>query len=379
MSTDLEDRVRAALAHRAEHTTVGSAGLADVVPASRRRPGSPRAWLTVAAAVVMLVAGLVAFETLRVDDAAEPPATPSPTTVMGPLALDLDSLRTGPAPVPSADHLIVDAAALPAGWSLSDASGFTTLTFDGSPFGSIYRARLHGPDGRSYDVSVSSPPQIATEPAGSGLAVDGRPAVYENSALRWQLDDDHTVTLVGAPSADSADALAAAQALRWTTGVLPVEPVTGAAQLGDDTRLAGTLDGVGWVADVDPGPLRTIYVSIGSGGGATSGIENDRLSQPDDSPQSGVSTGIAAAPGHGGVVFGIAPPAVAAVRVQTGDTTIAVTATYQRAAESYFAVPVPGGLTVSRLELVDGTGAVVGSVTIPELPPLLGGGYGGLH
>ena len=206
---------------------------------------------------------------------------------------------------------------------------------------------------------------------------------------RWRLPSGLTVGLAADDDSNSADEnapntgdlLAIAESLAFTTVAEPPsttidEDTPPEDRLVGEPQIAGTLDGVPWSAQVDPGALRTMFVYVD--GRRNSGFENDRLSQPSDLPAAGPGEiSLSGIDGSGAIIFGYTSPEVDRILVRRTDGQAALLPVFGRDLESYFAIPVPDGLTIETITFLTGDGLPYRVATIPPLPAGLGGTYGG--
>lgn len=412
MTVELEDRLRRAFAHRAEHTSPDAAvaraeGLGrdavvvEIARADRHgrsgrsdrdgRGRSGRRLALVGAAAAMVVGAVVLAQRIQtpLDEASPPasvPAEPAAATASR-MALSLDDRRVLPADdsgVP-ADRYVLDPASVPDGWtvderamSLLDPTGVA----DGDPVDYLYAATLTGPDGAEVTMFIRRGPDDAAG-TGEGVgSIDGATARRSDgggAAVSWQPDPDITAMVQGSSSV--AELVSFADSLEYrrvgTFASSGEEPAAEDARRTNqvNVQFAGTLSGRPWAVEVDPGPLRTMWSSLD--GRWSGGVENDRQSQPNDSPVVSISNNLDATPGVGVVVYGYGPPTLTSVVATLADGSTVSFPTYQRELEAYFAVPIPVGVRVTTLSYL--AGHEVRSVAeVPEFPSDLGGGYGGL-
>ena len=425
MSVDLEDRLRAALAHRADQTEIGhfgdplarSAGHStDRTPHELDVAGAPsRPRIDRARAVVALGAAAALVATVVVVAQRRPPTSderlPSATAITAdtadtpdsivapadraigadvaltdPTALDLDGYRVLPATRPTPRTFTVLAIdALPAGWTARVTGAFTLIDLSQTTFpgtgGYKYDVAVVDGDGRSFQLTVTSEDFFAGAPVTTtGDLIDGSPVEVRTGAsgeIGWRTPDGaHASLWSEGASVESLTEMA--QSLPITTvDQLPDAvsddagvPATGEPQLG------GTIAGRPWGASISPGPLRTMFVHVD--GRLLGGFENDRLSQPDDVAIVGMGeTTLGALPGVGAIAFGSAAASATGVIATLADGTTVSFPTFQRDLEAFWAVPIPTGVSVVTLSIVAG-GEVVGELTVPPLDPQLGGAYGGV-
>lgn len=411
MSVELEDRVRRALAHRAEHTSVDASSLqASSVSADRRAAGDRDAVvvdidragragraghdgrapvgrrLVLVGAAAALVVGVVVLSQ-RIEppvDEASPPASVPATPAASRFSLSLDDRRVLPVDdsgVP-ADRYVLDPTSVPEGWTV-DESGMSTL-YSGSEasLGFIYTATLSAPDGTEVGLLVARMLGDATPPEETLGTVDGFPAWGSDgppTTVTWKPDPDVTATVQGTGSV--ADLMAFADSLEYRR--VASFAATWSASADDDAfrvneanvQFSGSISGLTWAVEVEPGPLRTVWSSIA--GRRSGGTESDRQSQPTDAPVTVVENNLDATPGVGAVIYGWGPASLTSVAATLADGSTVSFPTYQRELEAFFAVPIPVGVRVTTLTYLAGD-EVHTVVEVPELPADLGGVYGGV-
>lgn len=398
MTVELEDRVRRALAHRAEATTVGRAS-ADTVQrgsdavvvdlaASRRRLGARdrrRPMLAVAAVALVAIGGIALSR--RTEPPTEQDATPAtqpatsapsaPSSVVH-RGLTLDDRRV--LPVESelpADRYVVDTTRLPEGWTATERLS-STLDFTHGGIGYGYSAQITTADG--VTVSIWATRGLGAQlPEGEPIGtIDGVPAYAStdgSTSVNWQPDPRVVVTIQGdRPVGELVDL---ADTLRYRRvaelPILPADPV-GPPTNEAHVRFSGTLSGQPWTAEVDPGPLRTMWVSFD--GARAGGFEADRQSQPTDVAVTGLERTTIAVAGTGLVVIGHGAPSLTSVVATLADGSTASFPTYQRELEAFFAVPIPVGARVTTLTFLAGD-VVRATLEVPAWPADLDGTYGG--
>lgn len=395
--SDLEQHLRDAFAARARSTRIAPPHTtAPVLPAMELTAADPghtqrRGWMlpaAVAASTCLVIGGLVAMVAARDDvapagqpSASAPDLAPGPNIVItDPLAIDLDAWRLDDTPVVvDAAYTILDTNALPADLTVDDESGIVHL--DDFTIGYRYVATLRSERLGLIHliITASSRDECAATPT-SSLMVRGTAALQTPGGLCWLLPAGQSAELTtDESSTDLTDLIAFAGSLEFATvSELPTPapergPVV-AAEL--DVQFAGMLDGTPWSARVDPDLLRSMQVYID--GSANSGFENDRSSQPSDLPVAGPGeVSISGIPGTGAVIFGYTSPEVDRLIVVRSDGEAAQLPVLRRELESFFAVPVPDGLTISTISFVTTSGVVHRIADIPQLPTGLGGTYGG--
>lgn len=416
MNHDLEDRLRDAFTYRADRTNVRSDSNQSV-----QRRGEPRRLLpalaAVAAAGVVVVGGLVAVNATRNGSASPtvpldslPPANVTHVDVRADeLSLDV-WIGQASNDAPAASWTVIDVSALPDGLELTSEEGKVLL---GLPFdetapetGSMaathqYRAELRDGNGTSFSVAVTSnklgpctqlieemgtPP--APEPSSSddsgvvaGVDINGIDAAVSGSLVCWMVTPESvaSVEMLGASSPGDAEAsielarqLTFTQADRLPQQTWPPESAPGPAA----AEFNGTLNGVPWAATVASSSLRSMSTFID--GQPSGAFSNDRLSQPTDAPAGTGEVSLDAVPGKGAIVYGYVSPEVLTVRVTNSNAQSLVLATFQRELESFFAVPIPDGVTIDTLQFLRADGTTYATATIGPLPEDLVGGYGGI-
>ncbi|MEQ1699291.1 MAG: hypothetical protein ABMA25_04230 [Ilumatobacteraceae bacterium] len=316
--------------------------------------------LLAVAACLALVAGIAVAVQRANRDAAAP--GPLHLEIVDPLGITLDDLpRTASAAPSDPDaFLVLDLDRLPAGWAAADIVG-QDLSGDGSAY--AYGATLLAPTGAEYFFSLHS---VEADGIGASTGqqpnatVGGGPALLGDSSVMWQPADGY-LAMVGAGGGDVIDV---AEQLQFTTAAQP--PIPGPdefVEIPDDPQLAGLLDGVPWALKYrDIGPTAFwLYAATQT----VSGGEH-----PADNTSAVVN--LVGVQGHGAIVVGHVPTNVVSVRVVLRDgTSIDLPVTQQRNAV-YFAVPVPLGLDVERIEFRDPFGPA-GHVELPDIPPTFGG------
>lgn len=417
MTNDIEEQLRAAFTHRAEHTVIS--GAFDQVAAAPNNPTRSMRGpvLAMAAAAVLVVGGILAVNAGTTDSvlpADQTPVAPQPeeanTTVQtaatdDPLGLSLDEWISLPrVDSPDRSWPIVDASALPAGVNLTDQSGSVLL---GPPIGveesgddvfdavtHQYVARLRGDTGTEFTVTVTTMafgPCSAFDDAGgstqptadqtpAAVAVGGVDAAVRGSLVCWALSPGVNASVEVFDSSlptDAAVSIDLAQQLEFTeVARLPQSTNDFDSQPAPDSGdLGGTLNGVAWLATVDPSSLRTMNTY--ADGQLLGGFQNDRLSQPNDVAAATGELMLTGVPGQGALVYGYVAPEAVVVRVTNDSGAVITLPMLQRELESFFAVPIPDGVVVETVEFVRADGSAYASTQIGPLPDDLAGGYGG--
>ena len=123
--------------------------------------------------------------------------------------------------------------------------------------------------------------------------------------------------------------------------------------------------------NANTGPLRGIRVSVGDQG-SIGGVENDRLSQPTDDPETSGGVNLVGVPGYGTIAFGYTEPAAAALRANLADGSNVQVPVLRNSGETYFALPIPLGVEVTTVVFLDDAGAPLRSAIMPSLPAYFG-------
>ena len=404
MTHDLEDRLRDAFDYRADRTEFRS----DNSSLDHRREVTRRifpAVVAVAAAGVLVVGGLVAVSALRtapssptVPLASLPQANLTPIDITADeLSLD-DWIGSAATDAPASSWTVLDATALPAGVELISEVGNTLLGLPldattqetGSGWAThIYRAEVRDGNGTTFDVAVTSSqigPCTALIEQGpgdtaAGVDINGIEAAVSGSLVCWIATPGSvaSVEVVGASSpSDAESSIDLARQIKFIdVERLPQLNDPGESAVGPaSAEFSGTLSEVPWAATVSPSSLRTMTTYID--GQMSGSFENDRLSQPTDTPAGTGELSLDAVPGKGAIVYGYSARKVVAVRVINSNAESRVLATFPRELETFFAVPIPDGVTVDMLEFLRADGSTYATATIGPLPNDLAGGYGGI-
>lgn len=323
-----------------------------------RRRG--RTLLAVAACLV-IVAGIAVAVTRAEQEAANP--GPLHLQIVDPLAITLDDLpRTAALPPSDPDaYLVLDLDHLPSGWAAA-VIGAQDFVGDGSSYS--YGASLVAPTGAEYFFSLHSsggqgiPGWNGQQP---NATVGGQPALLGDGSVTWQPADGYLASV----NAMRGDLVEVAEQLRFTTAAQP--PIPGPdefVKIPDEPQLAGLLDGVPWALkyrDIGRTAFWLYAGPLSVGGGE----------HPEDNAPAVVN--LVGVPGHGAIVAGYVPTHVVSVRVLLRDDTSIDLPVTQQGNAVYFAVPVPLGLDVDRIEFRDDFGHITGHVELPEISPTLGG------
>lgn len=411
MTHDLEDRLREAFAYRSDHTEIhtdsGRVGQPDAT-VRHRLP----AMLTVVAAGVLVVGGLVAVNATRTGPSSPTvPLASLPQANLTPIDVTADAVSLDGWIAPSANDApqpswtVLDVAALPDGVELVNEVGGVLLippldppteeTSD-MPASHQYRAELRDVNNDiSFAVGVSSS-QIGpctsfiedmeaarADQAGSGVDdasvdINGINAAVSGSLVCWMAIPGVIASVEASSPGDVETSIALARQLTFTdVEQLPqpdssAEPGAGPAS----AEFSGTLSGAPWAAVVSPSSLRTMTTYID--GRMSGAFENDRLSQPTDTPVGAGEMSLDASPGRGAIAYGYTAPEVLTVRAINSNAESLVLATFPRELETFFAVPIPVGVTIDKLEFLRADGSVYASASIGPLPRDLEGGYGGI-
>ena len=417
MTHDLEDRLRDAFTYRAERTEIRADGGQSV---SRRR--EPRRVLPalagLAAAALVVVGGLVAVSAAqnRTSPAAVPLGSLPPANLTSALDVSTDELSLdvwiGQASneAPAANWTVVDVSALPEGVELTSEEGnvLLGLPFDetGPQTGSMvathqYRAELHDGNDIRFSVAVTSNKlgpctqlleemgTVATREPDPGddsgviarVDINGIDAAVSGSMVCWMVTPEAVASVekLGASSPGDTDASVelARQVTFTQVAQLPQQSWPTESALGPAAaQFRGTLNGVPWAATVNPSSLRSMSTFID--GQASGAFSNDRLSQPTDAPAGAGEVSLDAIPGKGAIVYGYVSPEVLTVRVTNSNADSLVLATFQRELETFFAVPIPDGVTIDTLEFLRADGTTYATATIGPIPEDLVGAYGGI-
>ncbi len=415
---ELEDRLREAFAHRAEHTVVqhgmqrSQRPLPAVIrldteaggrPLSKGSGGTRRGMMAVAAAIVLVVVGVGIVASWNDPPTAPGEQQPAPTLpvlsvdVSDPTAVSLDALN-GPGTLLDRTYLALDQERIPDGVTIEQEGGALIANADlygdagrvEDAFTYTYNASLVLDDGSTFWIQIvddaDNSLDFAYECAVESLVEpieSGRIVATNGNALCLYLGDS-VISMVPIDTSEDFDPDVAVgrdvfEQLQFIeVDEMPVFelPLGPGRDEPADVAFAGTLSGVRWAATVAPGALRTMFTYVD--GKEQGGFENDRSSQPDDAAVTGVDGSIDAIPGLGTILYGFAPPSATNVIVTTSDGEFARLPLRRRELESYFAVPVPDSITVTNLTFVARDGSMVTDVDLPPLPKGLGGGYDGL-
>lgn len=414
---ELEDRLREAFAHRAEHTVVQH-GMqqsqrpspavirldteAGGRPLSKGSGGTRRGMMAVAAAIVLVVVGVGIVASWNDPPTAPGEQQPAPTLpvlsvdVSDPTAVSLDELN-GPGTLLDRTYLALDKERIPDGVTIEQAGGALIANADlygdsgrvEDAFTYTYNVSLVLDDGSTFWIQIvddtDNSLDLAYECAVESLveSTERRRIVARGKALCLYLGES-MISMVPMDTSEYFDPdMAVGRDVFEQLQFIEVDempvfelPLGPGRDEPADVAFAGTLSGVRWAATVAPGALRTMFTYVD--GKEQGGFENDRSSQPDDAAVTGVEGSIDAIPGLGTILYGFAPPSATNVIVVTRDGEFARLPLRRRELESYFAVPVPDSIAVTSLTFVAQDGSIVTDVDMPPLPKGLGGGYGGL-
>lgn len=417
MTHDLEDRLRDAFAYRSDRTEIRSDN-----SSLDYRHEEPRRLLpavaALAAAGVLVVGGLVAVSATRTAPSSPTaPLASLPQANLTPIDVTADELSldnwigSAANATPAPSWTVLDVTALPEGVELISEVGDVLL---GSPFdvtapqtGALsathqYRAELRDDNNTTFTVAVTSSQmgpctalieELGTDPArpqsapddgadvAAGVDINGIEAAVSGSLVCWMATPGSvaSVEVVGASSpSDAESSIDLARQIKFTDiERLPQLSVPGESAVGPaSAEFSGTLNGVPWAATVSPSSLRTMSTYID--GQPSGAFSNDRLSQPTDTPAGTGHLSLDAVPGKGAIAYGYVAPEVVAVRVTNSNAESLVLATFPRELETFFAVPIPDGVTVDMLEFLRADGSTYATATIGPLPNDLAGGYGGI-
>lgn len=415
MTHDLEDRLREAFAYRSDNTEIRSnrSSVGQRHDDFRRRLPAIAA---LAAAGVLVVGGLVAVSATRTA-----PSTPTvplaslPQVNQIPIDVTADELSlddwivppASDAPTPS--WTVLDVTALPDGVELVNEAGsvLAIAPIDSPaqeasnlPASHQYRAQLRDDNtDATFDVTVTSSQMgpctaliedmnaaRAGQPAPgddagletSGVDINGIDAAVSGSLVCWMVDPGAIASVEASTPGNVETSIALARRITFTdVDTLPQpNPAAQADAAPASAEFSGTLNGVPWAATVSPSALRTMNTYID--GQPTGAFANDRLSQPTDTPVDAGEMTLDAIPGKGAIAYGFTAPEVLAVRATNSNSESLVLATFPRELETFFAVPIPDGVTIDTLEFLLADGSVYATATIGALPKNLEGGYGGL-
>lgn len=423
MTNDIEEQLRAAFTHRAEHTTT-SGGLDQIGnngPVPSRSMGGPIAAMATAAVVV--VGGILAVNAASTDPVGpadqartvpqpDEAATADPTSTGDLFSLTLDEWINLPqVDAPDQSWTIVDIGALPSGVELTDQSGSVLLgppidspEPDGDAFDAVahqYVARLRDNTGTEFTVIVTTlafgpcsafdaaaestqttADETSAQPGPTEATVDigGVDAAVQGSLACWPLEPGVNASVEVSGSTlpiDAAASIDLARQLVFTdVARLPQSNNHSDRQPAPDSGdLSGTLNGVPWMATVGSSSLRTMNTYANNQ--LLGGFQHDRLSQPNDTAAATGELMLTGVPGDGALVYGYLSPEAVAVRAINSSGATIVLPMLQRELESFFVVPIPEGVAVETLEFIRTDGSAFANAEIGRLPYDLGGGYGG--
>lgn len=385
MSVDFEQELRRVFRDRADSTRFTLD--VDRRPVQRRcvNISRPIRWVRPLLAVAAIAAVAVITLAVTYGDGGSPPAAAgdAPLVLDDPLALSLDPLR-GVGPVPAGPaarpYLVVDAEALPPGWSIETTMQGALLDFSGDPEPAIdhYRsqATLTTGDGTTYSLRLERSVGTAGELGGprrtDTVSVDG-------TSLQW-VAGDGVVARLDTPAVTTPATLQAVseQIPLVAADALDAVPAPRLADVSLPRRVdfEGELAGVHWWATIGCCSLRAIAVgsAIENGAGATSA---DRLSQPTDDPTTRTDSMIVGIPSAGAIVAGFTDPAATGIQVIADGQVIAEAPVIVAHGAAFFAVPVPDGVRIDTVAFTSGAGDIH-PVVVPPLPPDLFGTYPGM-
>lgn len=342
------------------------------VPALVPSPWRARWYVAACAAAALLIASLYA---IGHDPEQSPAASPTSIDVVAtdpPFWISLDDQPRTAAPVVSdIDYVVPDLSRLPDGWTASLITAFGLF----APSGYYSTYSVVSPTG-TYQVNVTS--GLSPKPEnGDPVDINGRAGLQTTRQVWWEQERGVGVTVSqprGSVVSESwaDDLTAVARSLTFiSTKELPIRTIPpNAVPTSKVAQFIGTLNGIRYAVQANTRPLRGIFVYAGDE--FIGGVEEDRLSQPTDDPQTAGTVNIAGVAGYGAIAFGYTEPATAGLRANLADGTTVQVPVLRNPGETYFALPIPLGVEVTSLDFVDEDGHTLRTAIVPTLPAYFG-------
>lgn len=236
-------------------------------------PSHRRSALVLAAAIVVLIAGL-AFTVRDRQPADEPvasaparqPATRSSGTITDARTLDFSPwLVNAPAwPLGQpASYLVFDVAAL-AGWTQLDDLGSHML---GQGTGYVWSSNINDPDGRQFHVFVTRDTNYPTVVSNAvPVDINGIAGSAGEGEVTWAVDAAHTAVVTEFGTSDVQRAVALARQLTTTTvsSISTHQPAGSVVDAVPDAaaQFAGSVDGIAWSVAAAPDGMTIIVDGI---------------------------------------------------------------------------------------------------------------------
>ena len=316
---------------------------------NRRRPPH----FAVAAALIV-IAGLVGLTLWRTARSPTPgaPAPGNNVNVSDPMSIDLDAWVTPPATGAGGTFTVFDVSHLPPGWRVRDAPVGAHPIDDANPAHYGWNTALTTDDDRLVYLSA----RITNDPSpgtiGTPVTVHDTTGLADGDTLHWQNPAGVRFSVIS-PGAtpDQLVQIADAVPLAAVTELhAPDVPATDTPPSGEP-RLAGTVNGVQWqiVSAADASTSLTLSVS-GSVWSSTGGA-----ARTSDRTYERVVTGLGE---HGIFMYGIAPAAIARIRLQLDGQSITLPTAHDDNGTAIYAIPIPAGLKIRQIEFLTETGHV---------------------
>jgi hypothetical protein len=351
----------------------------DIATEPMRSGGSsrPRSAIVLAAAAVLLVAGLALTVRNRPPGGEEPVATGSDQgtgarvsgSIADALAIDFSRwLVNAPAwPVGQPQSYVVfDVTAL-VGWTQLDDLGSHTV---GQGTGYVWSSNVNDPDGRQFHVVVASGTDYPTVVSDAQpVDINGIAGSAGEGEVSWPLDATHTAVVTEFGTSDVQRAVELARQLTTTTvsSMSTQQPAGSVTDAVPDpaAQFAGSVDGIAWSVAAAGDGLTIIVDGIvrefwGAGYDPTFGVQIRETGNND----------------HCVFVAAYLPSAAYTPRLILSDGAfIELPVRPVDDLSAAFAVCVPYALDAVRVELIDASGAAAGGHDLhaPYLRPTAGG------
>ncbi|MCE9621896.1 MAG: hypothetical protein K8R99_06100 [Actinomycetia bacterium] len=335
-------------------------------------PWRARWYVAACAAAALLIAGLYAVGHNPRQTPAASPTSIDPVLTDPPFWISLDDQPRTAAPVVSdVDYVVPDLTQLPQGWTASLFTAFGLF----APSGYYFTYSVVSPTG-TYQVNVSS--GLSPKPEnGDPVDIKGHAGLQTTRQVWWEQEPGVDVTVSQprgsvVPESGADDLTDVARSLTFvSTKELPIRTIDpDAVPSSKVAQFIGTLSGIQYAVQANTRALRGIFVYAGDE--LIGGVEEDRLSQPTDAPQTAGDVNIAGVAGYGVIVFGYTDPATAGLRANLADGSKVQVPVLRNPGETYFALPIPLGVEVTSLDFLDDSGDTLRTAIVPTFPAYFG-------
>ena len=300
-------------------------------------------------------------------------SSPSPpaVTISDPTAIDLDQWATGPPWTGTDRFTVFDLDRLSAGWTVAGSAGYHFVN-DLDPTHYQWAATVRTGNDRVVYLSAEVSDAPGAAPGGTDASVHDQPAVVDSGTISWT-DPAGVGLTVSSPDATPSELVELANVLPVAT----IDRLTMPDNVFDDgsaapgtVRLAGTLDAQRW-------EIRSADDATESSSSLSVNVEehfNSSYSRPTVELRSTWDLSVTGVGDHGVLLYGLAPGEIATVHVNIDNgPAISIPVAHDATGLAVYAVPLPAGLRVRNIDLVDVDGTIVHTFRPPPfLTPAVG-------